>query len=72
MRGSAPLAGQDWAFKEIDHRLAGKPLQRIEHSDTDDRTNIVEFTDAELDQIIRERLQAEGYGKQRPEGDSLD
>ena len=68
---SCALAGESWAFKEIGDRLEGKPVQPIEHSDVDDRTSIEQFSDAELDQIIRERLKAEGYGKERPGGESL-
>ena len=49
---SCALAGEGWAFNEIGDRLEGKPMQPIEHSDTDDRTSIEQFTDAELNAIL--------------------
>jgi hypothetical protein len=70
---SCALAGEGWAFKEIGDRLEGKPMQPIEHSGTDDRTSIEQFTDAELTAIMRRRIgvvQVES-DEQRPESESL-
>ena len=70
---SCALAGEGWAFKEIGDRLEGKPMQPVEHSGTDDRTSIEQFSDAELTAIMRRRIgvvQVES-DEQRPESESL-
>jgi hypothetical protein len=70
---SCALAGEGWAFKEIGDRLEGKPMQPVEHSGTDDRTSIEQFTDAELTAIMRSRLKIVTIenDEERPEGESL-
>ena len=70
---SCALAGEGWAFKEIGDRLEGKPMQPVEHSGTDDRTSIEQFTDAELTAIMRSRMENVPVGneEQRPEGEPL-
>jgi hypothetical protein len=70
---SCALAGEGWAFKEIGDRLEGKPMQPIEHSDTDDRTSIEQFTDAELTAIMRQRIKILPVesDEEHPEGETL-
>jgi hypothetical protein len=46
---------QAWAFQQIADRLEGKPMQPVEHRE-DDRTDISQFTEAELTEILRTRL----------------
>jgi hypothetical protein len=70
---SCALAGEGWAFKEIGDRLEGKPMQPVEHSDTDDRTGIEQFTDAELTAIMRQRVKIVPVesDEEHPEGETL-
>ena len=70
---SCALAGEGWAFKEIGDRLEGKPMQPVEHSGTDDRTSIEQFTDAELTAILRSHVEIVPVetDDQRPEGEPL-
>jgi hypothetical protein len=70
---SCALAGEGWALKEIGDRLAGKPMQPVEHSGDDDR-NIEQFSDAELTAILRSRVKivpVETTDEERPEGEPL-
>jgi len=70
---SCALAGEGWAFKEIGDRLEGKPMQPVDVS-TDEKTDIEQFTDAELTAILRSRLKivpVETTDEERPEGGSL-
>jgi len=69
---SCALAGEGWAFKEIGDRLEGKPMQPVEHS-VDDRTDIEQFTDAELTALLRSRVKIVPVEteEERREGESL-
>ena len=70
---SCALAGEGWAFKEISDRLEGRPMQPVEHS-IDQRTDIEQFTDAELTALLRERVQIvpiETTDEERPDDAAL-
>jgi hypothetical protein len=47
---------QGWAFAQIVDRLEGKPLQPVEHHDGDEKRTVAQFTDAELEAILRRRV----------------
>jgi hypothetical protein len=47
---------QGWAFQQIVDRLEGKPAQAIEHSSTVDNRTVAQFTDDELEAILRRRV----------------
>src|SRR5262249_35043390 len=61
---------QAWAFQQIAGRLEGKAVQPIEHRE-DDRTEISEFTEAELAALLRSRGVAVETEEQRREGEPL-
>jgi hypothetical protein len=68
---SCALAGEGWAFKEIGDRLEGKAVQPLEHQE-DDRSNIHQFTEAELTAMLRSRMKnVPGEVEERPEGEPL-
>ena len=53
---------EGWAFNLIYDRLEGKAVQPVSHT-LDEKTDIEQFTDAELQQILRERLAEEASKK---------
>ena len=63
---------QSWAFQQIADRLEGKAVQPLEHRE-DDRSDIKEFTEAELTAMLRSRMKMVPVetGGQRPEGKPL-
>jgi hypothetical protein len=52
---SCALDGEGWAFNMIADRLEGKAAQQIDHNVVDNR-EISEFSDAELNAILRRRV----------------
>jgi hypothetical protein len=52
---SCALDGEGWAFQQIAERLEGKAAQQIDHNVVDNR-EISEFSDAELNAILRRRV----------------
>jgi hypothetical protein len=70
---SCALAGEGWAFKEIGDRLEGKPMQPVEHSGTVDNRTVAQFSDAELEAILRRRVGIVPVesDEERPEGEAL-
>jgi hypothetical protein len=67
---AALIDGESWAFQQIADRLEGKP-KHVET--TDDRTDIEEFTDAELTAILRKRVKIVSVedDEERPEDETL-
>jgi hypothetical protein len=68
---AALIDGEGWAFQQIADRLEGKPTQIVET--TDDRTDIDEFSDAELTAILRQRVKVVPVesAEQRPDGEPI-
>jgi hypothetical protein len=62
---------EGWAFQQIADRLEGKPRQVVET--TDDRTDIDEFSDAELTAILRQHIKVVPVesDEQRPDDETL-
>jgi hypothetical protein len=62
---------EGWAFQQIADRLDGKPTQVVETGD--DRTDIDEFSDAELTAILRKRVKVVPVDsdEQRPDDEPL-
>jgi hypothetical protein len=69
---SCALAGEGWAFQQIADRLEGKAVQPLEHRE-DDRTDISQFTEAELTAMLRSRMKSAPVevDEERPEGKPL-
>ena len=63
---------QAWAFQQIADRLEGKAVQPVEHRE-DDRTEISQFSTAELTALLRSRMKIATVGteEERPEGETL-
>jgi hypothetical protein len=63
---------QSWAFQQIADRLEGKAVRPLEHRE-DDRSDIKEFTEAELTAMLRSRMKNVPVetDEQRPEGEPL-
>jgi len=59
---------QAWAFQQIADRLEGKAVQPLEHRE-DDRTEISQFSEAELTAMLRSRMKIvpEETDEERPE-----
>ena len=68
---AALIDGESWAFQQIADRLEGKPTQMVETGD--DRTDIDEFSDAELTAILRQRVKVVPVESddERPDDESL-